>query len=96
MKDQKEICVLSTLLLHSSGIPLNEDNLRKISKHLNVEVDSYLLELFSRVSPDTLERLIKNPSSGSVSAPASSSAAAKEEAKKEEEPEEESEDFDLF
>ncbi|KAI5172497.1 large subunit ribosomal protein LP1 [Nematocida sp. LUAm3] len=95
MKDQKEICVLSTLLLHSSGVALNEDNLRKISKHLKVEVDSYLLELFSKVSSETLDRLIKNPSAGSVSAP-SASAEVKEEAKKEEEPEEESEDFDLF
>ncbi|KAI5184532.1 large subunit ribosomal protein LP1 [Nematocida homosporus] len=99
MIDQKEICVLSTLLLHTSGLEVSENNIKKIATHLGVELDSYLVELFSKVSASTLDKIISNPVAGAavaVSSEAAASTGAAPVAEKKEESEEESDDFDLF
>lgn len=97
MIDQKELCVLSTLLLHSAKSEVTPESLARIADHLKQKVDGYLLELFSGVGRDTLESIIRSPS-GSAATSAAPAEAAKEEAKKEETEEEDegSDDFDLF
>lgn len=99
MIEQKELCTLSVLLLHTSGVEVSADNMRKIAQHVGVEVDSYLLELFAKVPQEKIEQIVLNPFGGGI--PQSASAAAVEEKKEEakpveEEEEEESDDFDLF
>ncbi|OAG29262.1 large subunit ribosomal protein LP1 [Nematocida displodere] len=99
MIDQKDICVLSTLLLHSTKQEVTKQNIMKVANYLDISVDSYLLELFSQLSSEKLDSLIANPSAGTA---AVSQAAAPEAEKKEAAPEEDDEEeegsdnFDLF
>ncbi|KAI5160145.1 hypothetical protein NEAUS03_0912 [Nematocida ausubeli] len=96
--EQKNICVLTTLLLHSVGTPVTEENIRKVGAHLGVTVDSYLAELFSKMTSEQIQSIIENPTGGSVQASASATTQAVEEKKEEvEESEEESSgEMDLF
>ncbi|KAI5180588.1 large subunit ribosomal protein LP1 [Nematocida sp. AWRm80] len=98
MIEQKELCVLSILLLQSTGLDVSVEGINKIATHVGVKVDSYLPELFSKVTKERLEELIKNPSGGSVSQnTAAASEEVKEEKKEESEEEDEgSDDFELF
>lgn len=101
MIEQKEACVLATLFLHSSGAEVSKANIGKILSHLGVAADGYLVDLFAKVRPETLESLISNPAGGAAAtaplpaAEAAGQAAAKK-VEEEKEEEEESGDFDLF
>jgi len=99
--EQKQLCILSVLLLASTGNEVSESNLKKISEHLKIKLDSYLVEIFSKIPKEKLSEIIKNPFGGGVSAPSAEAAEVKQEAKKEEEKKEEEEEegssgFDLF
>ncbi|EIJ89041.1 hypothetical protein NEPAR06_1110 [Nematocida parisii] len=98
MIEQKDLCVLTTLLLHSVGTTVTEENIKKVADHLGVTVDSYLAELFSKLSAEQIQSIIENPTGGSVQAAAATSTQAVEEKKeeKEESEEESSGDMDLF
>ncbi|KAI5192529.1 large subunit ribosomal protein LP1 [Nematocida sp. AWRm77] len=97
MIEQKELCTLSVLLLHTAGVEVSQENMRKVAQHVGVEVDSYLLELFSKMPKEKLASIILNPF-GSGAAPVASADVAekKEEEKKDEKEEEEEEDSDDF
>ncbi|KAI5191614.1 large subunit ribosomal protein LP1 [Nematocida minor] len=99
MIEQKEICVLTTLLLHSLGKDVTENKIKEVGNYLGVNIDSYLAELFSKLSSEQIQSIIENPIGGSVQAASGSAAQAVEEKKEEvEESEEESSgaDLDLF
>lgn len=98
MIKQKDLCVLTTLLLTSVGTPVTEENIKKVGDHLGVQVDSYLAELFSKLTPEQVQSIIANPTGGSVQSTSSTTAQAVEEKKEEsEESEEESSgEMDLF
>lgn len=97
MIEQKELCVLSTLLLHSSGVDVTEAAIKRIADHVGVNIDSYLMEMFTKVTKDSLDRIISNPTAGTVPVQETKQGEApKEEEKQEEEEDEGSDDFDLF
>lgn len=74
-----------------------EEAIRKVAQHVGVELDSYLVELFSKVSREALDRIVSNPTAGSAPAQEKEeSSAPKEEEPKEEEEDQASSDFDLF
>jgi ribosomal protein L12E/L44/L45/RPP1/RPP2 len=95
MIDQKDACVLSTLFLHSTGKDISAANMQKMFAHLNVSVDAYLVDLFSKVDGASIRSAMCGAPSAAMSVPAASEAPKAEETKKEEE-KEESDDFDLF
>ncbi|KAH9386626.1 uncharacterized protein NEMAJ01_1522 [Nematocida major] len=99
MIEQKDLCVLTTLLLTSVGAPVTEESIKKIGDHLGVKVDSYLAEMFSKLTSEQIQNIIANPTGGSMQAAAGSSAQAvaeEKEEEKEESEEESSGDMDLF
>lgn len=100
MIEQKDICVLTTLLIHTTGQKPTEEKIKEVGKYLGVEIDSYLAELFSKLTQEQIQSIIENPLGGSVQGAQQGVATQQEEEKKQEveESEEESSgaDMDLF
>lgn len=98
-------CVYAALVLHDSGLPIDEDKIKALTEAANVKVEPYWPGLFANVAKNVkMEDLISNigaapaPGAGAAAAGGAAEAEAPKEEEKEESEEEEEEamDFDLF
>jgi len=82
--EQKEelACSYAGLLLHDSGLPINAENIKKVLKGANVNVQSYLPGIFARaMNSVNLDQFLSSaggvaPAAAPASAPAAATPAA--------------------